>query len=294
MLGLPPGAFTLEKQAVVSRSNTILRGAGRDRTWLYLPNSMTDLFGGWLLCPGPGGCCFRPWRVLWQPRVVHTPSLLRPACGGWCVSGCPGLGGHPPARRRGPQPPLPMPAGKCKDTGEGYWVWTGALVTAKGPKQRQAVLAKVDASTTVPRGSYTLKVRPKAAGEKGAMGLCAPGAGELDVRGPAPPLLLGRLHPMPGRPCLHHAAAHLALPPGEQHCQAGGGADRWAALQRRQRGAGQGNVSATVDSRRGVRRTAGQVTWLVALAHVASSCSFPLLLCWCSMNNHLDPGNKYG
>lgn len=64
VLGLPPGAFTLEQQVVISRSNTVLRGAGRDRTWLYLPKSMTDLFGGCLhhslrhslraVLPGPG------------------------------------------------------------------------------------------------------------------------------------------------------------------------------------------------------------------------------------------------
>lgn len=56
--------------------------------------------------------------------------------------------------------PACLPAGPCNDTSEGYWVWTGALVTAKGPRQREAELAKVDASAiTVPRGGYTIKVR---------------------------------------------------------------------------------------------------------------------------------------
>ncbi len=45
VLGLPPGVFTLERQVVITRPYTILRGAGRDRTTLFLPNSMFDLYG---------------------------------------------------------------------------------------------------------------------------------------------------------------------------------------------------------------------------------------------------------
>ncbi|PRW20475.1 band 7 [Chlorella sorokiniana] len=92
VLGLPPGVLTLERQVVITRPYTILRGAGRDQTSLFLPNSMTDLYG------------------------------------------------------------------KCNTTGEGFWVWTGGLVTAKGPQQRPARLAAVDATIPVPRGSYALKV----------------------------------------------------------------------------------------------------------------------------------------
>lgn len=49
-------------------------------------------------------------------------------------------------------------AGKCNTTGEGFWVWTGGLVTAQGQQQRPKRLARVDATVPVPRGSYTLKV----------------------------------------------------------------------------------------------------------------------------------------
>lgn len=51
VLGLPPGVFTLERQVVITRPYTILRGAGRDQTTLFLPKSMTDLYGA---PAGPG------------------------------------------------------------------------------------------------------------------------------------------------------------------------------------------------------------------------------------------------
>lgn len=50
------------------------------------------------------------------------------------------------------------PAGKRNDTNEGFWVWSGGLVTAQGPGQKPDRLARVNATVPVPRGSYALKV----------------------------------------------------------------------------------------------------------------------------------------
>ena len=47
VLGLPEGRLTLEgARLFISRSQTVLRGAGAGATTLYLPSSLTDIQGG--------------------------------------------------------------------------------------------------------------------------------------------------------------------------------------------------------------------------------------------------------
>ena len=73
VLTLPPGRFELSERIYLNRSRLVLRGAGRVRTRLYVPHSLTDLygpshegaggyvhFGGWAcvavcVCGGGGG-----------------------------------------------------------------------------------------------------------------------------------------------------------------------------------------------------------------------------------------------
>lgn len=195
-------------------------------------------------------------------------------------------------------------------------MWTGALVTAKGPNQRPAPLAKVDASIPVPRGSYTLKVRPSSACFFGNLGsepgwwYWVPSRAAADLYSPcfmgravmvlsstarlgavchpAPSLTLLPFHLLP-RPC-------SSFPPGGQRGQAGCGSDCGAAVQRRQLCTGPRNVSLLRCCGCGLR--AALLPCLAALlSHEFTrltrcpSAAFRMLVC--SMNNHLDPGSKY-
>lgn len=56
VLTIPPGRFTVTEQLNITRSRVVLRGAGRTKTSLYLPKSMTDLYGPYPM--GTGGYVF--------------------------------------------------------------------------------------------------------------------------------------------------------------------------------------------------------------------------------------------
>ncbi|PSC76256.1 glycosyltransferase family 77 isoform A [Micractinium conductrix] len=45
VLAIPPGTFTIEKQLRIRRPRLVLRGAGREKTALYIPKSLTDVLG---------------------------------------------------------------------------------------------------------------------------------------------------------------------------------------------------------------------------------------------------------
>lgn len=43
---MPVGTFTIERPITITRPKTVLRGAGRTKTTLYLPNSLAGAAGG--------------------------------------------------------------------------------------------------------------------------------------------------------------------------------------------------------------------------------------------------------
>lgn len=55
VLGIPAGSYTLESRFYIRRSRTIVRGAGRERTILTYPKSLSQLYGPSPLEPVTGG-----------------------------------------------------------------------------------------------------------------------------------------------------------------------------------------------------------------------------------------------
>ena len=141
VLGLPEGQLTLDRQLSLNRSQTVLRGAGRGRTVLYITKSMMDLFGGWVGGGAPGGGGgggARARRLVRQQRCT---------CSGIHIAGPSCLPHHlwPPHASTTPAGPAPYHP-------DGYWVWYGGLLSAVG-ETNQTWLAKVNATPPVPRGS---------------------------------------------------------------------------------------------------------------------------------------------
>lgn len=81
VLELPEGNFTLDRAITLTRSQTILRGAGRDRTELYLPSSLADLQGARrraataspAACAAPHACTPARPHVAAAQRLLITP-----------------------------------------------------------------------------------------------------------------------------------------------------------------------------------------------------------------------------
>lgn len=192
VLTIPPGTYRLEQPLVIERARTVLRGAGRHATTLYLPHSLMDLYGERGRGGGDGGGSGSSLAASSGPGAAQRGALDR------CPSGAP-------------------PAGPTNKTNNGFYVWTGAFVTAKG-----GVRAIRVANLTAP---------------------AARGTHQLQARGGAPARLRAAAHAaaaaaaLRGRP---QTAAFLcpSLPPhagGRRVAAVGGGSDHPGALRRRRR-----------------------------------------------------------
>ena len=152
MLGLPARDIVLEAPLEITRSQTVLRGVGEGSTTLLLPNSLTDVQGGSAPAPPPA-----PRRRLLRGGGRRA--------GGACTWGA-------AAPMHGPRPQLLIPpiehsrfAGPDPDTSDGYYVFRGAFLTARGaPAEREEVpggrlLLLPAGNGSLPRGSRVLEVR---------------------------------------------------------------------------------------------------------------------------------------
>ncbi|PSC70261.1 band 7 [Micractinium conductrix] len=84
VLGLPEGQLTLDRQLSLNRSQTVLRGAGRGRTVLYITKSMMDLFGpapyhpdGYWVWYGGLLSAVGETNQTWLAKVNATPPVPR-------------------------------------------------------------------------------------------------------------------------------------------------------------------------------------------------------------------------
>ena len=203
VLELPAGRLTLDKPLKLTRAQTVLRGAGAKRTTLYLPNSFTDLYGGWRSVGKekiPAGCLAAPAPCpvpfpLWAGCASHDRQNAEAT---W----------HARASLASLASPASVVCAGRSDAKEGGYIFWGAFITAEG-KLRSSRLARV--TSTPGRGAYALQVRPQMhPGAAAAGGAAAAAAGVLLLL-LAPPLLPSCLPlALPGQRCSAHHHHHGA------------------------------------------------------------------------------------
>lgn len=135
MLSLPAGRLQLDRPLTLRRSQTVLRGAGKGATTLFIPKSLSEVGGG------GGGRNDGEERWGWRRRLAAQPGLGPEAAA--------------PAQRR-------LLASQYSTS--------GGWIMAPGEHKTEE-LARVTSSEE--RGSYTVKVRREVEGQsKGEAGNC--------------------------------------------------------------------------------------------------------------------------
>lgn len=131
VLSLPPGQIQLDRTLSIRRSQTVLRGAGRDATTLYITKSLSQVGGG----------------DYWRRRLAGQPAGGRQGNETHTV---------PSAATDGPGSTLgPSAAQHGRRLHASRWTTSGGWISAPGERKSEE-LARVTSSEQ--RGSYTIKV----------------------------------------------------------------------------------------------------------------------------------------
>ena len=133
VLSLPPGQIQLDRPLSIRRSQTVLRGAGRDATTLYITKSLSQVGGG----------------DYWRRRLAGHP-----------FGGRQGNGNNthivPNTAADGPgSAVVPSAAQHGRRLHASRWTTSGGWISAPG-EHKSEELARVTSSEQ--RGSYTIKV----------------------------------------------------------------------------------------------------------------------------------------
>lgn len=133
VLSLPPGQIQLDRPLSIRRSQTVLRGAGRDATTLYITKSLSQVGGGDYWCRRLAGHPFGGR----QGNGNNTHIVPNTATDG------PGSAVVPSAAQHG------------RRLHASRWTTSGGWISAPG-EHKSEELARVTSSEQ--RGSYTIKV----------------------------------------------------------------------------------------------------------------------------------------
>ena len=241
VLALPEGRLTLETPLKVTRSKTVLRGAGSAATEIYVPKSLMQLFGALLLCCC---CCAALAAALLLRRCRRAMCSCAAAAGGGTLeaSGWPILAWRMPAAQVAGAVSLPLvpllimlPAARaclpCRLHNRSYQDHQQRLLCVDGGVHQQPRLHPGLAADQRDRQGQAWHL--PAQGRLGWMERDGGEGGSLVLRAACssydPPCL--RQH-LPAPPLLHPPCT------GQLHQKAAGGRLCDAAPQQRQRHAG--------------------------------------------------------